>query len=132
MLSLWAETMVITVIACKGDDPKPKDTTPDKSVEQLLAQDWTVDKVTYNEQDVSPASFSIKFNINETFEFDTPAVPGLPQSGNWKYIASNKVIRLNNQTDLVVLGQITERSLEFKYTYTNHKMGDVSVVFALK
>src|SRR5690554_6031487 len=106
--------LVLAFVACKDDDPTPD---PVKTEVELITQAWTVGKVVYNGQDIPADSFSMKFNENNTFQFNTPSIPGLPQQGDWQYLNPGKIIQLDNEINLLVVGQITAGSLDFDYTY---------------
>lgn len=126
--------MLVTLVACKKDDdpkPNPDPEPPVKTSEQLIVENWNIGTIILGGQELTSTSYSIKFNADKTFTFNTPAVPGLAQAGTWVYQAAPKVIRLNNHTDLVI-DQITETDFRFTYTYKNHKMGTVEVKFTLK
>lgn len=117
-------------MACKKD----KDKDPDSAVkadEDLIAENWNIGKITMAGQELTSTAYSIKFNADGNFTFNTPGVPGLPQSGTWVYQASPKVIKLSNDTELMV-DEITATDFRFTYTYKNHKMGTVEVKFTLK
>lgn len=128
--------LLVALSACGSDeDTKPKpDPKPDpvtKTATDLIAESWNIGKITLGGQELTSTSYSIKFNADRTFTFNTPAVPGLAQTGKWVYQESSKTIRLNDDTDLVV-DQISETGFNFTYTYANHKMGTVEVKFTLK
>ena len=115
-------------MACKKD----KDTEPDPpTADQLIVENWNIQRITLGGQEMTSTTYSIKFKADGNFTFNTPAVPGLAQTGTWVYQASPKIIKLNNDTDLVV-DKITETDFSFTYTYKNHKMGTVEVKFTLK
>lgn len=133
--SLAACFLLLLVLSACGNDedtkPKPDPESPVKTDEQLIAESWKVGTITLGGQELTSTSYSIKFNGDSTFVFNTPAVPGLAQNGKWVYLKSSKIIRLNDDTDLVV-DKITETDFSFTYTYKNHKMGTVEVKFTLK
>jgi len=123
-------TLFLTVVACDEEDPQPDPQVP-KTPEQLIAGPWRVVTVVRADQLMNAASFRIGFRTGGTFDFTTSDVPGFPQAGNWVYQASTKVIKLDGVIDLKVIGEITASKFEFEYVYTNHKMGNVVVLFTL-
>ena len=132
----WAACILLLLVlfACGSDEdtkPTPDPEPPVKSDEKLIAENWNIGKITMAGQELTSTTYSIKFNADGNFTFNTPAVPGLPQTGKWVYQNSSKIIRLNDDTDLVV-DKITETDFSFTYTYKNHKMGTVEVKFTLK
>lgn len=123
--------VILVVLIFVGCENK-KDTEPNPPTDdQLIIENWSIEKITLGGQELTSTSYSIKFNAGNTFDFNTPGVPGLAQKGNWVYQQSSKTIRLNGDTDLVV-DKITEANFSFTYTYKNHKMGAVEVKFTLK
>src|SRR5690606_13153304 len=119
--------LLLVLMSCKEDDPKPDPI--DK--EELIVENWNIGPITLGGQGLTSTTYSIKFNADGSFTFNPPGVPGLPQTGTWIYQASPEVIKLNNDTDLVV-DEITPTDFRFTYTYKNHKMGTVEVKFTLK
>lgn len=124
--------MLFAASSC-GDDPQPDPAPPPqpKDPHELITQQWKVASVTKGGETIISNSFTIVFKADKTYEFETLEIPGFPARGSWEHIASGNIIRLDGETDLDIIGQLTETSFVFEYTYTNHKMGEVKVRFTL-
>lgn len=124
---------MILLLACAfacSDDPEPE---PEPSVKELLEKNWEIVSVVREGQDMASSVYSIEFKSDGTFAFNTPGVTGLPQNGTWTYDLSRNTISLNSgSVELRIIGKVAKDKLEFEYVYSNHKMGDVEIVFRLK
>lgn len=120
------------LFGCGGgeDDPKPNP-DPGPSRQELVARERGVSTVSFDGQQVAAGSYTIRFHPGGTFEFNTPGIPGLPQSGDWSLNPGGTLIILNGSVELQIIGELTPTRFVFEYTYTNHKMGEVKVRFTL-
>lgn len=121
--------MVQALYACKGSEPE--DTQPTPTQQELIAKTRNSVSVLYNGQPMTGETFAISFLTAGSFTFNTPGVPGLPQSGNWTLNPGGTLITLNGDTALNII-TLTASRFVFEYVYTNHKMGDVKVRFTLE
>lgn len=128
-LSLLSAILVVGS-SCGGDDPAPAPPPPPPTKSELIVQNWRLTSVSLNGQAATVSQFSIKFQANKSFTFDTPTVPGLPQTGTWALNSTETVIILNGTVELPI-ETLTASRFVFKYTYKNHKEGNVEVRFGM-
>jgi len=120
--------MILTLYSCGKDDAEDKQPAPTK--QELIQKEWNLVSVVYDGQPMMGETFMIRFLTDGTFNFNTPGVPDLPQSGNWALNTGGTLITLNGNTELRVT-TLTQTRFVFEYDYTNHKMGSVNVRFTL-
>ena len=122
--------LCIMVFASCGEKEKPSPPAPKPLTnEEIVSQNWKLDKVTFNGQSENVAPYTMIFRANKTFSFTIPAIHNLPTSGTWALIdQTNKEIILNNTTKLKA-NPLTENLMVLEYNYKNHKEGDVAVIF---
>ncbi|EON76338.1 hypothetical protein ADIS_3466 [Lunatimonas lonarensis] len=86
--------------------------------------------VTFNNQSANVSQFSVKFEANKSFSFTTEGLTGFPQSGTWALNVNETVIILNGTIELPI-ETLTSTRFGFKYSYKNHKEGNVDVRFSM-
>src|SRR5690554_987864 len=98
--SLILFLMIQTLYSCGKDDAD--DTQPAPTKQELIQKERNLVSVVYDGQPMTGETFMIRFSTGGTFNFNTPGVPGLPQSGNWTLNTGGTVIMLNEGTELRV------------------------------
>ncbi|MDN3671131.1 hypothetical protein QWY93_17600 [Echinicola jeungdonensis] len=123
--------LILFSLSSCGKDGNGNPQQTDPTDEELIVRDWNLVSVTSNGMGINSNGFSIKFNKGGTFNFNTPGIPELPQSGTWVLTNSGNVIMLNGNVELEV-GVLNVNRFVFDHSNTNFKEGNVTTEFVLE